>query len=102
MGLIEEALRKSAQQRKGALRANGAATTPRVARTAPPPDQSIPQYTSAPVDVEVMQRNRVLPTVADVTVTRAYKILRTRVTHRLVANGWVIAGHDACCLKRDE
>jgi len=93
MGLIEEALRKSAQQRKGALRANGAAANPRVARTAPPPDdQDIPQYTSAPVDVDVMQRNRVLPTVADVTVTRAYKILRTRVTHRLVANGWHSVG----------
>jgi len=92
MGLIEEALRKSAQQRKGAARTNGAAAAARVARAAPAPEQDIPQYVSAPVDVEVMQRNRILPTVADVTVSRAYKILRTRVTHRLVANGWHSVG----------
>jgi protein-tyrosine kinase len=92
MGLIEEALRKSAQQRKGAVRPNGAAAAARMARTAPAPEQSIPQYLSAPVDVQVMQRNRILPTVSDVSVTRAYKILRTRVTHRLVANGWHSVG----------
>ncbi len=91
MGLIEEALRKSAQQRKGAVRANGAAAA-RMARPAPAPDAQIPQYQSAPVDPRVMQRHRILPTIADVTVTRAYKILRTRVTHRLVANGWHSVG----------
>ncbi|HXS27043.1 MAG TPA: CpsD/CapB family tyrosine-protein kinase [Steroidobacteraceae bacterium] len=92
MGLIEEALRKSAQQRKGAVRSNGAAAPARVARAAPPPDQSIPQYAAAPVDAELMQRNLILPMVDDMTVTRAYKILRTRVTHRLVANGWHSVG----------
>lgn len=90
MGLIEEALRKSAQQRKGAVRPNGAAA--RLARPAPAADVRAPQYVTAQVDPEVMQRNRVLPTVSDVTVTRAYKILRTRVTHRLVANGWHSVG----------
>jgi protein-tyrosine kinase len=90
MGLIEEALRKSAQQRKGTVRGNGAAaarvTRPAAAEVRPP------QYLDAPVDRECMQRNRILPTVSDVSVTRAYKILRTRVTHRLVANGWHSVG----------
>ncbi len=90
MGLIEEALRKSAQQRKGGVRANGAAA--RVTRPAPEADVRIPQYPTAPVDPEVMQRKLILPTITDVSVSRAYKILRTRVTHRLVANGWRSVG----------
>jgi Mrp family chromosome partitioning ATPase len=90
MGLIEEALRKSAQQRKGAVRSNVA--TARVVRSAPVADEQIPQYAAAPVDPGAQQRNRILPAVTDVSVTRAYKILRTRVTHRLVANGWHTVG----------
>lgn len=90
MGLIEEALRKSAQQRKGVARANGAAA--RIPRSPPAADVRIPQYTAAAIDREAMQRNRILPMLSDVSVTRAYKILRTRVTHRLVANGWHSVG----------
>jgi capsular exopolysaccharide synthesis family protein len=90
MGLIEEALRKSAQQRKGTVRGNGAAA----ARLARPPvtDLKVPQYPVAPVDHDAMRRNRMLPSLIDVSVTRAYKILRTRVTHRLTANGWHSVG----------
>ncbi len=90
MGLIEEALRKSAQQRKGPLRGNAAVAT-KLAR-APVAEAKVPQYRTTPTDRDTMRRNRILPSLTDVSVTRAYKILRTRVTHRLVANGWHFLG----------
>ncbi len=91
MGLIEEALRKSTQQRKGSVRGNGAIAASRGGRAAMV-ESAIRQYITAPVDREVMHRNRVLHTVGDLSVTRAYKILRTRVMHRLSANGWHSVG----------
>jgi capsular exopolysaccharide synthesis family protein len=39
-----------------------------------------------------MERNRVLLRVQDVAVSRAYKILRTRVLHRMAANNWFTLG----------
>jgi protein-tyrosine kinase len=86
MGLIEEALRKSTQQRKGSVRGN-AALAAKLAR-ASLAEVKIPEYQVAQTDRDTMQRSHVLPSITDVSVTRAYKILRTRVTHRLVANGW--------------
>ncbi len=91
MGLIEEALRKSTQQRKGSVRGNGAVSATRAGRSAVV-ESTIRQYLAAPVDREAMHRNRILNTVGDVSVTRAYKILRTRVMHRLGANGWHSVG----------
>ncbi len=86
MGLIEEALRKSAQQRKGSVRGNAAVATK---LTRPPVvEAKIPRYPVALTDRDAMRRNRILPSLTDVSVMRAYKILRTRVTHRLVANDW--------------
>ncbi len=88
MGLIEEALRKSTQQRSAAGRGSAAA---RLARPAVI-EEKVPRYVSAPVDPEAIKRNRILPGLVDQSVKRAYKILRTRVTHRLVASGWHFLG----------
>ncbi len=88
MGLIEEALRKSAQQRKGIRGGLAPARLPRSAAT----DTPARQYTRATIDPAAMKRHRVVHAISDQAVTRAYKILRTRVTHRLVANGWHSVG----------
>ncbi len=92
MGLIEEALRKSTQQqRKNGLPRGNGAMPGRPAR-APASELKIPQYQPAPTDPETLRRHRILHTLDDVSVRRAYKILRTRVTHRLQANGWHSVG----------
>src|SRR5947207_7976272 len=88
MGLIEEALRKSAQQRKGP-RGNQAQS--RFARPSMA-DVKIPQYQPAAIDARAKPRRMLLPSLSELTVSRAYKILRTRVTHRLVANSWHSVG----------
>ncbi len=89
MGLIEEALRKSTQQNGREVRHNARAT--RMGQPAAAVEK-IPQYPVAVALPEVMRRNRILSAVSDVSVRRAYKILRTRVSHRLVANGWRSVG----------
>ncbi len=74
------------------------ATRPRncgVSQPAPgnaPQDVFTPQFRSAPVDPDVMERNHVLLRVHDVAISRAYKILRTRVLRRLSANDWASIG----------
>jgi capsular exopolysaccharide synthesis family protein len=71
-----------------ALRGGRQATAPQ-----PLPENFVPvQYRSAPVDPQAMERHRVLLRVPDVGISRAYKILRTRVLHRLSANGWFTLG----------
>ena len=93
MSLIEEVMRRSAHERTAAMPGTVLPTS-RVARPplapAPPlPENFVPaQYRPAPVDPQVMERNRVLLRVPDVGISRAYKILRTRVLHRLSANNW--------------
>ncbi len=42
----------------------------------------------ATLDSTVLERNCVLPQIADHTALRAYKILRTRLLHRLAAQQW--------------
>jgi protein-tyrosine kinase len=94
MSVIEEALRKSAQQRTGSPR-SGFMSHPRYARhtpVTPAPEQPARQYRAAPTDPDAMEANRVLLGVQDVAVARAYKILRTRVLHRLHANNWHSVG----------
>jgi protein-tyrosine kinase len=97
MSLIEEVMRRSAHERTTAM--PGPALSPsRIGRqppaTAPPlPENFVPvQYRPAPVDPQAMERNRVLLRVPDVGISRAYKILRTRVLHRLAANNWFTLG----------
>ena len=98
MSLIEEVMRRQAHERAavGGLSpvAGGMASAARVARPmlAPAPDAVAPQYRSAAVDPEAMERNRVLLRIQDVAVSRAYKILRTRVLHRMAANNWTTLG----------
>ena len=98
MSLIEEVMRRQAHDRTPvpgiAAAAGGAAATARAARPiiAPVPESAVQQYRPAPVDVEAMERNRVLLRVQDVAVSRAYKILRTRVLHRMRDHGWTTLG----------
>jgi capsular exopolysaccharide synthesis family protein len=99
MSLIEEVMRRQAHERAavaGAHAANavGAASAARVARPilAPAPEAPPQQYRPAAVDPVALERNRVLLRVQDVAVSRAYKILRTRVLHRMAANNWFTLG----------
>jgi len=97
MSLIEEVMRRQAHERAampGAANAGSAAAAGRVARPIPAhvPEAAPQQYRVAPLDADAMERNRVLLRVQDVAVSRAYKILRTRVLHRMVANNWFTLG----------
>jgi protein-tyrosine kinase len=96
MSLIEEVMRRTAHERTAAMPGTVHSTS-RVSRSplAPPPlpENFVPvQYRPAPVDPQAMERNRVLLRVPDVGISRAYKILRTRVLHRLSANNWYTLG----------
>ena len=97
MSLIEEVMRRSAHERTAAM-PGPVMSTSRLGRqplTSPPPlpENFVPvQYRPAPVDPQAMERNRVLLRVPDVGISRAYKILRTRVLHRLAANNWFSLG----------
>jgi Mrp family chromosome partitioning ATPase len=97
MSLIEEVMRRSAHERTAAMPGPVMSTSQATSRPplAPPPlpENFVPvQYRPAPVDPQAMERNRVLLRVPDVGISRAYKILRTRVLHRLAANNWFTLG----------
>lgn len=99
MSLIEEVMRRQAHERGAmpaglAAHAGAAVAAARVARpvAAPPPEAPIQEYCPAAVDADALERNRVLLRVQDVAVSRAYKILRTRVLHRMAANNWYTLG----------
>jgi protein-tyrosine kinase len=98
MSLIEEVMRRQAHERAatGGFAANAGAAAPaaRMGRPvlAPAPESAGQQYRVAAVDPEALERNRVLLRVQDVAVSRAYKILRTRVLHRMAENNWYTLG----------
>ena len=99
MSLIEEVMRRQAHERAanaGGLSANagGAGSATRMARPifAPAPEAPQQQYRAAAVDGDALERNRILLRVQDVSVSRAYKILRTRVLHRMADNNWFTLG----------
>ena len=98
MSLIEEVMRRSTHERTaampGSVLSSAALRGGRQPAAPPPlPENFVPvQYRSAPVDPQAMERHRVLLRVPDVGISRAYKILRTRVLHRLSANGWFTLG----------
>jgi protein-tyrosine kinase len=93
MSLIEEVMRRQAHERAAAVPA-GAMPAARAARPllTPAAEAPVQQYHPASVDPGAMERNRVLLRIQDVAVSRAYKILRTRVLHRLAANNWFTVG----------
>ena len=97
MSLIEEVMRRQAHERAalGGIAANmGGASAARVARpiAAPVPETALQQYRPAAIDAEALERNRVLLRVQDVAVSRAYKVLRTRVLHRMAEHNWYTLG----------
>jgi Mrp family chromosome partitioning ATPase len=90
MSVIEDALRKSSAQRP---RSNFTSSSwGNRAAAAPAPEVAARHFRAAATDPEVIEKNHVLLSVTDVAVTRAYKILRTRVLHRLAANNWHSVG----------
>ena len=91
MSVIEDALRKSSQQQR--TRSNFVASSwgTRVMPAAAP-ETPARHFRAAATDPAVIERNHVLLGVQDVAVARAYKILRTRVLHRLAANNWRSVG----------
>jgi protein-tyrosine kinase len=98
MSLIEEVMRRQAHERAAmpglAANAGGAALGARAARplAAPLPEPPQPQYRPAPLDRTVLEDNRVLLRMQDVAVSRAYKVLRTRVLRRMQEHGWYTLG----------
>ena len=92
MSVIEEALRKSSQRPRA--RSNCAAAVSSGSRLARQPHgrryrkRHRGMFRAAATDPEAMERNHVLLGISDVAVARAYKILRTRVLHRMHANNW--------------
>jgi protein-tyrosine kinase len=96
MSLIEEVMRRQAHERAAmpaglAANAGGAARAARPT-LAPAPEAPAQEYRAAAVDPEALERNRVLLRVQDVAVSRAYKILRTRVLHRMAEKNWFTLG----------
>ena len=91
-------MRRQAHERAaapGALHpAVGGASGPRAARPVltPAPEAEVQQFRTAALDPAQLERNRVLLRIQDVAVSRAYKILRTRVLHRMAANNWFTLG----------
>ncbi len=97
MSLIEEVMRRQAHERAavaGLAASTGGGASARAARpfATPAPESTVQQYRPAAVDAEALERNRVLLRVQDVAVSRAYKILRTRVLHRMAENNWYTLG----------
>jgi len=92
MSIIESALNKV--QRRGA---SAPQVRPRTRETVRAPDTSpaglaaaarARKFKEASLDAQVMERNCILPQISDERALRAYKILRTRVLQRMVANNW--------------
>jgi protein-tyrosine kinase len=97
MSLIEEVMRRQAHERAampGLAASAGGGAPARAARpfAAPAPESTVQQYRPAAIDAEALERNRVLLRVQDLAVSRAYKILRTRVLHRMAENNWYTLG----------
>jgi len=93
MSIIEEAVRKSSEQHHRAPPDSAAAQAhARVRRLSPAPAPAdlsqARRFKSVQLNPEVLERNCVLPGIADPAAQRAYKILRTRVTRRLEAQNW--------------
>jgi protein-tyrosine kinase len=87
MSVIENALAmvKNRGQRVPADKVARRARAPQTVAADTPP---LRQFQTVTLDAVTLERNRVLPQVADHAALRAYKILRTRLLQRLAANRW--------------
>lgn len=90
MSIIEEAVRKTAEQYRRLASADSQHARSRVRRVASAPVDTSQARTFQPfsLDERVLEENRVLPRITDYAALRAYKILRTRLLRRLEANQW--------------
>lgn len=91
MSIIEEAVRKTAERlNRRPPPQEMPARQSRSRRPAPPlaDTSNVRRFQSVTLDSQVLERNCVLPQVADEGALRAYKILRTRVLRRLETNNW--------------
>jgi capsular exopolysaccharide synthesis family protein len=91
MSIIEEAVRKTAEQHNR-IPPPAVVRQPRVRRLAPsstPADLAqAKRFKQIALDPAVLERNCVLPGVSDPAATHSYKILRTRVMRRLETQQW--------------
>jgi capsular exopolysaccharide synthesis family protein len=83
MSVIEKALSRNRAQRA----ADDSAARREAEQRAKEPQVPL-RFQSVTLDNAVLERNCVLPQVADRAVLRAYKILRTRLLQRLAAKDW--------------
>lgn len=90
MSIIEEAVRKTAEQHHHRLGvAEPAVVRTRMRRVPTSPDVvGGRRFQPFGFDADTLERNRVLPQITDDAALRAYKILRTRVLRRLDAHQW--------------
>jgi protein-tyrosine kinase len=91
MSIIEEAVRKTAERLNRRPPPTEMPTRQSRSRRPPPTvtdTSNVRRFQSVTLDSEVLERNCVLPQVADEGALRAYKILRTRVLRRLETNNW--------------
>jgi protein-tyrosine kinase len=90
MSIIEEAVRKTAEQHQRLTASEPLHNRSRIRRVTPAPvdTSQARHFQSVTLDTKVLEENRVLPRVTDQAALRAYKILRTRVLRRLDANQW--------------
>lgn len=88
MSIIEEAVRKTAQQHQGVPPVASAPPRRRPAPAAAIDHTLARRFQSAPTNSALLEKNCVLPQISDQAALRAYKILRTRVLRRLEANRW--------------
>lgn len=93
MSIIEEAVRKTAEQRRRTppeAPGYGRVRSRRAPAAAPTPEAvaHAHRFQSLALDENTLEQNRILPQVTDHAALRAYKILRTRLLRRLEANQW--------------
>jgi protein-tyrosine kinase len=87
MSVIENAL-SMMKNRGQRVPGDKPARRARASQTAAVDTAPLRQFQTVTLDAVTLERNRVLPQVSDHAALRAYKILRTRLLQRLVANQW--------------
>lgn len=90
MSIIEEAVRKTAEQHQRLASSDPSHARSRIRRVTTTPIDTSQARTFQRISLNntVLEQNRVLPRISDQAALRAYKILRTRVLRRLEANQW--------------